>query len=99
MNELGEITGQIAALLKARDYLLRQQPSDPVALAQIAEDLADLNSRQVSLNPATLQAITPEAEEELKGAIRALDRAIEAGANADAILAAVTDVLGAAQPK
>ena len=88
MNEMEKIHVQIAALLDARNFLLGQQPSDLVALAQIAEMISDLNARQLSLlKLPSIPLISPEAERALRGRVRRLDRDMQASAAADRIVA------------
>jgi len=59
-----------------------------VALAQIAEMISDLNARQQSLvKLPTIPLISPEAEEALRGCVSSLDRARQASAAADRIIA------------
>lgn len=98
MDEIDKIQAQIGALLKARDHLLNQIPSDMVAIAEITERIIDLNRRMSALvdSGATVRALTPEQVQALQQAVRALERAIQQSEGASQILAAATQLANAA---
>jgi hypothetical protein len=73
MNEIDKIQEQIAALLRARNYLLSQNPSDMVALADVTEKIIALNRRQSALTgKINLPQLTPAQVQNLKSAVQTL---------------------------
>jgi hypothetical protein len=95
MNQIEAIQAEIGALLRARNYLLNQTPSDMVALADVTEKIISLTRRQSAIgsNPTILS--TPQ-ESGLQTAIQALDNDIRVCAAANTILTDAATVIGAA---
>jgi hypothetical protein len=98
MDEMDKIQAQIAALLRARNYLLNQTPSDMVAIADITEKIVDLNRRQSALTStaAPIPQLTPGQEQALQQATQALDIAVQHSAAASQIISAATTLAHAA---
>jgi hypothetical protein len=74
MDEIEKILLKNAALIRARNYLREQSPSDMVAIADLTENIVDLTSCHVSAaDIADVPQITPEEQKLLRQAITALD--------------------------
>jgi|SRR5215470_6620885 len=98
MDEIDKLQAQISALIKARDHLLNQVPSDMVAIADITERIIDLNRRLSALidSNATVRELTSAQVQALQDAVKALDRAIQQSAGTSQIIAAATQLANAA---
>jgi flagellar biosynthesis chaperone FliJ len=98
MDEIDKIQEQIRGLLKARDHLLNQVPSDMVAIAEITERIIDLNRRLSALSDsgATVPDLTPAQVQTLQQAVNALEHAIQQSAGVSQILMAATQLANAA---
>jgi hypothetical protein len=87
MDEIVKIYLKSGALIKARDYLLNQTPSDPDAIAAITENIVDLTgSRLVAAGIQQIPQLSKDEQLELRRAIVALDISIEEKASSSQIL-------------
>jgi hypothetical protein len=88
MNEIGKIYLKSGALVKARNYLLNQTPSDMFAISVITEGIVDLAERGLAATTITeeIPVLSGKEHSELKQAIDALDSSIEAAAPSIEIL-------------
>jgi hypothetical protein len=78
MDEIDKVRLKSAALLKARDYLLNQAPSDPVVIAQVTENIVDLAGRHlVEVDPTKIPKVSSDEERKLKEIIENLQESIE----------------------
>ena len=98
MDEIDKTQAQIRGLIKARDHLLNEVPSDMVAIAEITERIIDLNRRLAALVDAgaTVPELTPGQVQALQQAVGALERAIQQSQAASQILIAATQLANAA---
>jgi len=88
MDELDKIRLKSAALLRARNYLLNQSPSDPVAIAQVTENIVDLAGRQlVGIHVTKIPKVSADEQRKLKNIIGNLEQSIEKEAPAVDIIA------------
>jgi hypothetical protein len=89
MDEIDQIQAQIGALLKARNCLLNQTPSDMVSVTDVTEKIVALNHRQAAITglPATL---TVPQEQSLQAALDVLAQAVRINASATSIVVAAT---------
>lgn len=98
MTEIKKIHLQIMALLKARNYLLHQSPSDMIAIQEVTEKIIALNERQSVLSDTTTAIPVPTDEQiaKLQSAIHELDTQIAASKTASDILIAATAIANSA---
>jgi hypothetical protein len=77
----------LKTLIKARNYLLSQTPTDMVAVAHITERILSCTEQHLAAAdaPKSLQAST-EKDKLLQRAIKALDKQVEKKASASRIL-------------
>jgi hypothetical protein len=97
MDPIDKLQTQITELLKARDFLLNQTPSDMVAVASITEKIIDLTRRLTALVASTgpIRALTPGEVAALQDAVRALAIAVQRSAAASHIVEAATKLANA----
>ena len=87
MDEIRKIHIKNGALIRARNYLLHQTPSDMVAITQITENIVDLNSRHLqSIDAPNIPQVTKKEQQELRRVIEALEENIKKNASAGHIL-------------
>jgi hypothetical protein len=88
MNEIGKIYLKSGALIKARNYLLNQSPSDMVAISEITEGIVDLTETGLAASATGEEFPELPSHEhlELKQAIDALDKSIKTAAPSIEIL-------------
>ena len=88
MNEIGKIYLKSGALMKARNYLLDQSPSDMVAISAITEGIVDLAERGLAAAAVTdeIPVLSSKEHLELQHAVEALDHSIKTAAPSFEIL-------------
>jgi hypothetical protein len=87
MDEIAKIYLKSGALIKARDYLLNQAPSDVVSIAAITENIVDLTGcRLAAAGIKQIPQLSEDEQLKLRHAIVALDTSIEAKASSSEIL-------------
>ncbi len=93
MNTYTQTENQVNALFAARAYLLTQNPTDMVAVAQITEDYISLTQTALAQNgqPSTVKD-NPSDIQSLTTAIDTLDDYISCNAGADEVLASTTAI-------
>jgi len=96
MNQTQAIHQQIMALLKARNYLLNQTPSDMIAITDVNEKIISLNARQSALSSnINIPVLSDKQEQQLTSAIHDLDTQIRDSKAASDILAGATVIINA----
>jgi len=97
MDEIDKIQTQIAELIKARDYLLNQIPSDMVAVTSVTEKIIDLARRLSALagSGTPIRQLSAAEVAALQRATQALGAAIRKSEAASRIIAAATKVANA----
>jgi len=93
MQSYAQTVNQVNALLDAYTYLCNQVPTDPVAVAQVSQDIIVLNARKraIGLNsPATDSQI---AIDRLAAAVNALNGMMAGNAAANNILNGVSSIM------
>lgn len=87
MDEIQKIQMKNVALLKARNYLLNQTPSDPVVIAAVTESIVDLTGRQLAgVHAPEIPQVSVDEQRQLETVIGDLDKSIEKKAPAFEIL-------------
>jgi hypothetical protein len=87
MDEIVKIHMKNRALIRARNYLLEQSPSDMVVVSHITENIVDLTRRHLEVIGAPqIPRVTRGEQQLLRQAIAALDRNVEKKASAHQIL-------------
>jgi hypothetical protein len=87
MDEIQKIQVKNVALLKARNYLLNQTPSDPVVIAAVTESIVDLTGRHLAgVHVAEIPQVSVDEQRQLELVIGDLDKSIEEKAPAVEIL-------------
>jgi len=87
MDEIEKILWKNGALIRARDYLLKQSPSDLIAIADLTENIVDLASCHIAATEIPRAPnVTAEDEKLLRQAIEALDEHMSQKASADQIV-------------
>lgn len=93
MDEQDQLQAQIQALLRARDALRNQRPTDMVAVSSVTEDIVTLSGRLAAVSgEANIPAITQPQVDALTAATAKLDTAIGASNGASEIVTAATIV-------
>ena len=97
MNEIDKIHTQTVELIKARDHLLNQNPSDMVAVASVTEKIIDLNRRFSALaeSGTPIRQLSAAQVVALQRATKVLERAIGRSEAASQIIVAATKVANA----
>ena len=96
MDAEDRIQEKIATLLKARNLLLNQQPTDMVAVAHITEMIVDLSAQlQALTQPQRAMVLTPAEVAALQAAIAALNQSIAQSAAVSQIMASASALLHA----
>ena len=97
MDQIDKLQTQITELIKARDFLLNQTPSDMVAVAALTEKIIDLTRRLAasigSLGP--IPTLKPGEVAALQDAVRSLALAVQRSAAASQIVEAATKLANA----
>ena len=82
MDPKHRIQTKINALQAARDHLLKQQPSETVAITQLEVMADNLMKRPVLFRGGTMRILSPREEASLQAAVQLLDNAINTSAGA-----------------
>lgn len=95
MDEIEKIHLKNKALLRARNYLRDQSPSDIVAISHITESIVDLTGRHLAAADAPkVRQVSPEEQRQLRKAVQALDKNVAKKALASQILKDAKTVYG-----
>ena len=87
MNEIEKIQLKSAALVKARDYLLGQTPSDPAAVAAIEANITELSERQrTAAHVPEIPQLSADEQQQLTQAAASVNESVEKKAPAVEIL-------------
>lgn len=93
MDEIEKIHVKNRALIKARDYLLHQTPSDLVAITHINESIIDLVRRHLeAANAPKIPEVSKGEQQLLQEAIQGLDKNVEKKAPARQILSDAKEI-------
>ncbi|WP_071336117.1 hypothetical protein [Burkholderia contaminans] len=93
MQSYEQTANQVDALLDAYDYLLNQQPTDTVALAQVSQDIIALNARMRAIGLDSDAADPQPAIDTLSNAVDALNGMVAHNMAATAILKGVSAIM------
>jgi flagellin-like hook-associated protein FlgL len=93
MDEQTKLQQQIQGLTAAYDALLHEQPTDMVAVTQVANEIIALSRRLAALTQvAAIAPLSDTQRKALQGAVDALQKAIDQSAGTTQILTAATAV-------
>jgi len=97
MDEIEKMQMKNGALIKARDYLLNQRPSNMVALADVTEMIVDLTKRNLAAtNASKIPQVAAKEERSLRELIESLDKSLQKEASAGHILRGAKNVYASA---
>lgn len=95
MNQIDKIVLKNGALIRARNYLREQSPSDMVAIADVTESIVELTSCHLAaIGNSDIPQVDTQDQKLLKQAIAALDKQLDRKAAADQILEKADIVFG-----
>jgi len=87
MDEIEKILLKNAALIRARNYLREQSPSDMLAIAGVTENIVDLTSCHLeAAEIADVPQVTAQEQKLLRQAIEVLDKHVDQKASAVQVL-------------
>jgi hypothetical protein len=93
MDEIEKIIIKNGALIKARQYLLSQSPSDITAIADISEKIIDLTGRHLAaIESPKVPQVTTKEQRQLMRLVQTLDKNVEKKASAGQVLNKARDV-------
>jgi hypothetical protein len=94
MDEIEKIHVKNRALIKARDYLLHQTPSDLVAITYLNESIIDLvrSHLEAANTPKMIPEVSKGEQRLLREAIQGLDKNLENKAPASQILSDAKEI-------
>lgn len=91
MTEAERLQKLLSVLLDTRNFLLVQQPTDMVAVAEVTERIIAVSARlQAELANPTVHQLTPAESAALQKAVNDLEEAIQKSQAVSQILAALT---------